>query len=242
AAVEQAEGQQAAVEQAEGQQAAVEQAEGQQAAVEQAEGQQAVAEQAEGQQAAAEQAEGQQAEEQKTEDQAQEQTQAQQGTQAQEQTQAQEDTQAQAEEQQEAVVQPPPASPAKPPPPPSIVSLLYLKSYQHMGQARVECVKGCTCAPTVVDAHHGTPASQTYLHTFEASPHKDCRIRVTVLEGSNSGEHKFKVIGAVLSEQPAGSGGSADPFGLQELNSLHAAAGLLTVELGTDDGGAASES
>jgi hypothetical protein len=33
------------------------------------------------------------------------------------------------------------------------VEISYLKSYENMGQAQVECVEGCTCEITILEGH-----------------------------------------------------------------------------------------
>jgi len=84
------------------------------------------------------------------------------------------------------------------------VMLAYLKSYEHMGVARVRCRGGCACEPPEqeVDAHHDVPASTVYLARVLASPASACEIAVTVLARSSSpgGEHKFKVSGVMMNE------------------------------------------
>lgn len=40
------------------------------------------------------------------------------------------------------------------------VSVVHLKSYERMGQARVECSHGCRCAPAVIDGKW--PAGEDY--------------------------------------------------------------------------------
>jgi hypothetical protein len=84
------------------------------------------------------------------------------------------------------------------------VMLAYLKSYEHMGVARVACRSGCTCDPPEqeVDAHHAIRTSTVYLVRVLASQSAACEIAVTVLDRSSSpgGEHKFKVSGVMMNE------------------------------------------
>ena len=48
-----------------------------------------------------------------------------------------------------------------------------------VGRAAIECVSGCACEPSEVDAlKNGTQTSQTYFHTLHASPHRHCQIKV----------------------------------------------------------------
>lgn len=76
----------------------------------------------------------------------------------------------------------------------------YLKSYQHMGTARVECVSGCECEGRVVNAHHSVSASQTFLVRLLATQHDKCLVQVTVLPETSSSEHKFKVTSLMVVE------------------------------------------
>jgi hypothetical protein len=84
------------------------------------------------------------------------------------------------------------------------VMLAYLKSYEHMGVARVVCRSGCTCEPAEqeVDAHHEIKTSTVYLARVLATQSPACEIAVTVLEKSSSpgSEHKFKVSGVMMNE------------------------------------------
>jgi hypothetical protein len=81
-----------------------------------------------------------------------------------------------------------------------LLQLAHLKSYEHMGQARIACAKGCTCNATTLDAHHSDRTSQTFLHGVMVSQAPQCVVSITVLPETHSGEHKFKVTGAMVSE------------------------------------------
>ena len=71
------------------------------------------------------------------------------------------------------------------------VALDHLTSWRGMGRARIECVAGCTCAPTVLDGHlPDERASLRSMHTFEVSTLAKCALRLTVLNESRSGEHR----------------------------------------------------
>ena len=39
------------------------------------------------------------------------------------------------------------------------LELAYMKSYEHMGQAMISCVTGCTCDNQLLDAHDDIRAS-----------------------------------------------------------------------------------
>jgi uncharacterized membrane protein YgcG len=84
------------------------------------------------------------------------------------------------------------------------VMLAYLKSYEHMGVAKVACRAGCTCDPPEqeVDAHHEIKTSTVYLTRILASQSPACEIAITILEKSSSpnSEHKFKVSGVMMNE------------------------------------------
>ncbi|KAG2433670.1 hypothetical protein HXX76_008041 [Chlamydomonas incerta] len=77
----------------------------------------------------------------------------------------------------------------------------HLRSYEHMGVAAFSCVAGCACAPTEVDGHHGEKVSQLYMVVLEVSQAPACDIEIKVLDRTSSGEHKFKVSGAVIAER-----------------------------------------
>lgn len=48
--------------------------------------------------------------------------------------------------------------------------LAYLKSYQHMGTAKVACVAGCSCKTASIDAHNRIRESTTHLFALEVRP------------------------------------------------------------------------
>lgn len=83
----------------------------------------------------------------------------------------------------------------------SVVALLaYLKSYHHMGQAEVSCVSGCSCAPVLLQGHTKEKHSQQELLKFMVSQSAECVVQVKVLPDTESGEHKVKLTGLVVSE------------------------------------------
>jgi hypothetical protein len=80
------------------------------------------------------------------------------------------------------------------------VQLTYLTSYEHMGKARASCVEGCTCNPAVLDAHapkehHSVPK----VLKLPTTASRRCVVQLEVLLESGSGEHKFKLMQAVVS-------------------------------------------
>lgn len=82
------------------------------------------------------------------------------------------------------------------------VVLTHLRSFERMGRARVACESGCTCEESVIDGYWERDASLTELHRFKATPHRECRVRVTVLPDSSSpdGGHKVKLAGVIVVE------------------------------------------
>ena len=81
------------------------------------------------------------------------------------------------------------------------VRISYLTSYEYMGKAILSCERRCTCTPLTLDAHRasgiGTTernssifASRWFPARVSATP---CSLRLTVLQQTSSGGHKFKV-------------------------------------------------
>mmetsp|Transcript_29685 Transcript_29685/g.65694 ORF Transcript_29685/g.65694 Transcript_29685/m.65694 type:complete len:622 (+) Transcript_29685:62-1927(+) len=82
--------------------------------------------------------------------------------------------------------------------PQSLVALVHLRSYEHMGTAKWTCVSGCTCEALEVNAHDGTfqiSIAQGTSHVV--TQHDRCVMQVEVLPATSSGEHKFKLIQVV---------------------------------------------
>ncbi|GFR42716.1 hypothetical protein Agub_g3640 [Astrephomene gubernaculifera] len=92
------------------------------------------------------------------------------------------------------------------------VYLHHLRSYEHMGKARISCVSGCACEEVVVDAHITQRVSQVYMARILVSQARECLMEVTVLDQTSSGENKFKVSGLVVSEK-AGAGSAMERIG-----------------------------
>lgn len=84
---------------------------------------------------------------------------------------------------------------------PVLVQIAHLRSYKHMGWAEVTCERGCECAPTRFNGHAPDRKSLLVLHRLYASQSPDCRLAVEVLGDTDSGEHKVKVAGAIVSDQ-----------------------------------------
>ena len=79
----------------------------------------------------------------------------------------------------------------------------YLTSYEHMGQASVSCTAGCSCITELIDAHSSKQrtsiiATHRVPITESAAGGPWCVLRVVVLDGTSSGEHKFKLTGLLV--------------------------------------------
>ncbi len=78
----------------------------------------------------------------------------------------------------------------------SSLIVLFLTSYEHMGQAELRCTKNCACEGGKMDGHRGTEQRISVAHpqTFPVTQHDQCVLELSVLPETNSGEHKFKMI------------------------------------------------
>ena len=92
-----------------------------------------------------------------------------------------------------------------------LIQLLYLESYEHMGRVRVECASGCRCPGVTIDAHHAVNSMSLFeplrsvtlggggdgnvslraTRCIPVSPSSSCRLSLTILSETSSGEHKF---------------------------------------------------
>jgi hypothetical protein len=77
----------------------------------------------------------------------------------------------------------------------------YLASYEHMGQARLRCVSGCSCADVDVNGWIKHKSSQTFVARLHTTQHAKCRISITILPYTSSQEHKFKVVSVMVSRK-----------------------------------------
>ena len=105
---------------------------------------------------------------------------------------------------------------------PATVKLLHLVSYEHMGVARINCVKGCTCRPTDVDAHRHKPGERNVSVYVEASldvnftgrvaasdgSRKPCVVALRMLKRTSSGEHRWVLTRATVSNPERRRGGN----------------------------------
>ena len=80
----------------------------------------------------------------------------------------------------------------------------HLVSYEGMGRVGVRCGGGCSCVAHVIDAHRidETRNSSIFVSTpvraRALSSSQPCELRLTLLRGSSSGQHKFKLRGIAV--------------------------------------------
>ncbi|KAL4422439.1 hypothetical protein ABPG75_008636 [Micractinium tetrahymenae] len=92
------------------------------------------------------------------------------------------------------------------------VWLIHLRSYEHMGTARVECRQGCSCSPSRLDAIWKKRVSLNQIHSFQVSQHERCVVRVTINWPDKPGSwpfdgHKIQLTGVMVSFFPLTMGG-----------------------------------
>jgi hypothetical protein len=61
------------------------------------------------------------------------------------------------------------------------LSLAYLKTYENVGSARVECISGCRCAPLVLSGLWELKYSQPFFQRIPVTAHPECKIKVRVV-------------------------------------------------------------
>ncbi len=79
------------------------------------------------------------------------------------------------------------------PKPKVMLALSYLRTYGDIGRVRVECVSGCSCKATDMDGQNKLRTSEIHTERMEISPHKECRVKITLLGESSSGGRKFRL-------------------------------------------------
>lgn len=82
------------------------------------------------------------------------------------------------------------------------VFLGYLRSYEGMGQARVQCVSGCKCVATTVNARWKQKVSLTQMHQFKVSQHPRCKLRVTIVQPDDGGGSKVQLNAVMVAHFP----------------------------------------
>jgi len=89
------------------------------------------------------------------------------------------------------------------------IGLGFLKSYERMGIVRATCVHDCDCESLDIDAHTHNKFSPLDLQYITTTPRAHqaadgrgwrCGIRVTVLNQTSSGQHKFKLTALFLNK------------------------------------------
>lgn len=90
----------------------------------------------------------------------------------------------------------------------------HLVSYEGMGRVAVRCGGSCSCEEHIIDAHRidemrnssifvSTPV-RARAHSSDSSS-QPCELRFTLLQGSSSGQHKFKLRGIVVRRSEGGA-------------------------------------
>jgi len=78
----------------------------------------------------------------------------------------------------------------------------HLRSYGGMGKFGVRCIEGCRCAPSLMSGHHTDRTSQRYFTTIPAvTQHERCVLAVVVAEETDSGGHRVRIDGLVVSPE-----------------------------------------
>jgi hypothetical protein len=83
------------------------------------------------------------------------------------------------------------------------LTLAFLSSYEHMGRVEASCVRGCECDSAVFDAHSSQPehVSVEAAGLLRVSQARRCNVRLVVLEGTSSGERKWKLLGLTVNAE-----------------------------------------
>lgn len=74
-----------------------------------------------------------------------------------------------------------------------MLAVSYLRSYSDVGKARVECIAGCTCESKTLDAKNVRPTSELHTERMEIGPAAVCMLRLTILQETSTGGHKFRL-------------------------------------------------
>jgi hypothetical protein len=91
------------------------------------------------------------------------------------------------------------------------LAISYLMSYQDMGVARLECVGGCKCPATDLDASHTKRTSELTTQRYTISDHPSCLLKLTVLDKTKSGKHKFRLASLAVHKHDKIMGGMYVP-------------------------------
>ncbi|KXZ42501.1 hypothetical protein GPECTOR_141g699 [Gonium pectorale] len=103
------------------------------------------------------------------------------------------------------------------------IKVVYLRSYEGMGRARVTCEEGCSCGELIINAHNNDrQVSVAATADMTVSQAAECTLRVETLgpglqtksrfgvQGTPGS--KFKLIGLLLGEDTGGGRGMVDDF------------------------------
>lgn len=60
---------------------------------------------------------------------------------------------------------------------------------------------GCECQPAVMNGHHQSRASQRFLTAVVVTQHPECHVQVEALAETDSGGHKVRIDGMVVSTE-----------------------------------------
>lgn len=74
-----------------------------------------------------------------------------------------------------------------------MLAVSYLRSYSDVGKARMECVSGCKCESKVFDAKNVARTSELHTERMEIGPAAECILKLTVLDETSTGGHKFRL-------------------------------------------------
>mmetsp|Transcript_20365 Transcript_20365/g.61368 ORF Transcript_20365/g.61368 Transcript_20365/m.61368 type:complete len:555 (-) Transcript_20365:1448-3112(-) len=92
----------------------------------------------------------------------------------------------------------------------TVVVLSFLASYEHMGQIEVSCQKGCGCSRYNFDGHWELKETQLRHLNMKVTESPECLMEFKIKPETNSGEHKVKFAGIVISEEAGSENGMAD--------------------------------
>jgi hypothetical protein len=74
-----------------------------------------------------------------------------------------------------------------------MLAVSYLRSYSDVGKARIECISGCKCASKTLDAKNVRATSELHTERMEIGAAAECLLRLTILEETSTGGHKFRL-------------------------------------------------
>lgn len=81
-------------------------------------------------------------------------------------------------------------------------------------------MSGCECPATRFNGHSPEKKSVLVLHRLYATQHPECTLAVEVLSDSDSGEHKVKLTGAIVSDQAGEQEGLANAGAVEHVHDI----------------------